>query len=72
AAESTHSRIEKFTFPQVFDIKNDPKEAYELLGNEGYSHTWIFDPVMKRIADLKASMHQYRNIQPGEEFKGYD
>ncbi|MCK6261764.1 sulfatase-like hydrolase/transferase [Vibrio sp. ZSDE26] len=73
ATESTHSPVAtKFTFPQVFDIKNDPKEAYELLGNEGYSHTWVFDPIMKKIGDLKGSMNKYRNIQPGEEFKGYD
>ncbi|MFT5707408.1 MAG: arylsulfatase A-like enzyme [Oceanospirillaceae bacterium] len=71
ASESTHSTVTKFTFPQVFDIKNDPKEAYELLGNKGYAHTWMFDPIMKRIGELKASMKKYRNIKPGEEFEGY-
>jgi arylsulfatase len=71
AAESTHSVVTKFTFPQVFDIKNDPKEAYELWGNEGYTHGWVMEPIMKKIVELKTSMAKYRNIKPGEEFKGY-
>jgi len=72
ATESTHSAaITKFTFPQVFDIKNDPKEAYELWGNKGYTHAWIMEPIMKRIVALKTSMVKYPNIKPGEEFKGY-
>ncbi|MFT6987694.1 MAG: arylsulfatase A-like enzyme [Psychromonas sp.] len=72
ATESTHSAaITKFTFPQVFDIKNDPKESYELWGNKGYTHAWMMEPVMKKIVALKASMAKYRNIKPGEEFEGY-
>jgi arylsulfatase A-like enzyme len=30
AAEGTHSIVQTYTFPQVFDIKEDPKESYEL------------------------------------------
>ncbi len=41
AYESTHSVVQKFSFPQLFDIKNDPKEAYELWGNKGYSHSFL-------------------------------
>jgi len=29
AAEGTHSIVQSFTFPQVYDIKNDPSENYE-------------------------------------------
>ncbi len=72
ATESTHSVVQKFTFPQVFDIKNDPKEAYELWGNKGYTHGWVMEPIMKKIVDLKKSMAIYRNTKPGEDFKGYD
>lgn len=33
-AEATHAPVlQKFTFPQVFDIKEDVKECYELWGN---------------------------------------
>lgn len=71
ASDSTHSRVTKFTFPQVFDIKNDPKEAYELWGNKGYTHGWVMEPIMKEIVKLKQSMAKYPNIKPGEEFKGY-
>ena len=72
ATDSTHSQVTKFTFPQVFDIKNDPKEAYELWGNKGYTHGWVMEPIMKEIVTLKKSMAQYRNIKPGEEFTGYN
>lgn len=73
ATESTHSAaITKFTFPQVYDIKNDPKEAYELWGNKGYVHAWLMEPIMKKIVQLKTSMAKYPNIKPGEEFQGYD
>ena len=71
AAESTHSVVKKFTFTQIYDIKNDPKEAYELWGNEGYTHGWVMEPIMKKIVELQTSMAKYRNIKPGEEFKGY-
>jgi len=72
ATDSTHSVVQKFTFPQVFDIKNDPKEAYELWGNKGYTHGWLMEPIMKKIVALKKSMAKYPNIKPGEEFKGYN
>ena len=72
AYESTHSVVQKFTFPQLFDIKNDPKEAFEFWGNRGYSHAWMMEPIMKHIVDLKKSMAVYRNIKPGEEFTGYN
>ncbi len=71
-AEGTHDRIVGgYTFPQVYDIKNDPAENYELWGNEGYAHTWIMEPVSKILSALQASMVKYRNIKPGEEFEGY-
>ena len=71
AYESTHSVVQKFTFPQLHDIKNDPKEAYELWGNKGYAHAWMMEPIMGKINILYKSMAEYRNIKPGEEFKGY-
>jgi len=71
-AEGTHDRVVgAYTFPQVYDIKNDPSENYELWGNEGYAHTWIMEPISKILSELQASMATYRNIRPGEEFQGY-
>ena len=70
-AEGTHSVVQKYTFPQVFDIKEDPKESYELWGNEGYVHAWVMEPVMKILAEKIISMKKYPNIKPGQEFSGY-
>jgi arylsulfatase A-like enzyme len=71
AAEGSHSTVQTFTFPQVYDIKNDPSESYELWGNEGYAHAWVMEPVSKILGALQASMAEFRNIKPGEEFEGY-
>jgi arylsulfatase A-like enzyme len=71
ASEGTHSVVQRYTFPQVFDIKEDPKESFELWGNEGYAHAWVMSPVTKILAGLQASMAQYPNIAPGKDFSGY-
>jgi len=71
-AEGTHSIVQHYTFPQVFDIKEDPKESFELWGNEGYAHAWVMGPVTRILADLAVSMAEYPNIKPGGEFKGYN
>lgn len=71
AFEGTHSVMHEYTFPQVFDIKEDVKESYELWGNEGYIHAWVMEPVMKILTEKAISMKEYRNIKPGEDFKGY-
>jgi len=72
AAEGTHSVVQTYTFPQVFDIKEDVKESYELWGNEGYVHAWVMGPVMKILGELQVSMKEYPNIQPGQDFDGYE
>jgi arylsulfatase A-like enzyme len=70
-AESTFSPIVEHTFPQVFDIKNDPDELRELWREEGYSHLWVMKPVMGILTELAQSMQKYPNIKPGQDFKGY-
>jgi arylsulfatase A-like enzyme len=72
AAEGTHSIVQTYTFPQVFDIKEDPKESYELWGNEGYIHAWVMAPVTNILTEIAASMVEFPNIAPGEEFDGYE
>jgi arylsulfatase len=71
-AEGTHSIVQRCTFPQVFDIKEDPKESFELWGNEGYAHARVMGPVTRILADLAASMAEYPNIEPGQDFEGYN
>jgi arylsulfatase len=70
-AEGTHAVVQRYTFPQVFDIKEDPKESFELWGNEGYAHAWVMGPVTTILADLAKSMAEYPNISPGQDFNGY-
>jgi len=70
-SEGTHAYVHTYTFPQVFDIKEDPKESFELWGNEGYAHAWVMGPVTQILAGLNASMQKYPNIKPGQDFRGY-
>jgi len=70
-AESTFSEVKMPTFPQVYDIKEDPAESFELWGNEGFAHAWVMTPVTKILADLRVSMAKYPNIEPGQDFEGY-
>ncbi len=71
ATEGTHSVVQTYTFPQFFDIKEDVKESYELWGNDGYAHAWVMGPVSKILGGLAASMQEYPNIKPGQDFQGY-
>ena len=71
-AEGTFAPIVEHTFPQVFDIKNDPGETRELWQAEGYSHLWVMKPVMDILSGLAISQQQYPNIEPGQDFSGYD
>ena len=71
-AEATFSEIKRTTFPQVYNIKEDPAEQFELWGNEGFSHAWVMTPVTKILTELTASMVTFPNIQPGQDFAGYE
>jgi arylsulfatase A-like enzyme len=70
-AEATFSEVKKSTFPQVYNIKEDPAEQFELWGNEGFAHAWVMTPVTKILTDLTASMTSFPNIKPGQDFSGY-
>ena len=71
-AEGTFSPIVEHTFPQVFDIKNDPGETRELFQAEGYSHLWVTKPVMEILTGLAVSQQKFPNIKPGQDFSGYE
>jgi arylsulfatase len=70
-AGPTFAPIVQHTFPQVYDIKNDPDEKAELWKTQGYAHLWVMKPVMEILAGLKKSMRKYPNIKPGQDFAGY-
>ena len=71
-AESTFAPIVEHTFPQAYDIKIDPDEKSELWKGEGYAHLWVMKPVMGILGSLRSSMQKYPNIQPGQDFDGYE
>ncbi|MVO16350.1 sulfatase-like hydrolase/transferase [Parasedimentitalea huanghaiensis] len=71
-AEASFSEIKKHTFPQVYNIKEDPSEQFELWGNEGFAHAWVMTPVTGILTNLAKSMAAFPNIQPGQDFDGYD
>ncbi len=71
-AASTFATIQRHTFPQVYDIKNDPDEKDELWQAQGFAHTWVMKPVMTVLGVKAISMKKFPNIQPGQDFKGYN
>jgi arylsulfatase len=71
-AEATFSEIKRTTFPQVYNIKEDPAEQFELWGNEGFAHAWVMTPVTKILSELTQSMTAFPNIKPGQDFSGYE
>lgn len=70
-AEGTFSPIVESTFPEMYDIKNDPGETRELWRNEGYSHIYLLEPIMKILGEKAKSMKEFPNIKPGAEFNGH-
>lgn len=69
--EGTFAPIVQHTFPQVYDIRNDPGESRELWAAEGFAHLWVMKPVMELLTKKAASMKKYPNIMPGTDFNGY-
>lgn len=41
------------------------------LGSLKGDNAWIFTPVFREIEKYEASVKEYPNIKPGEDFKGY-
>jgi len=35
-------------------------------------HAWVMAPISKILAQLQASMKDFPNIRPGQEFEGYE
>jgi len=56
--------------PMVFDLSNDPHENFNLWTTT-LTMGWVFRPMLETIGAYEKSVHEYPNIPPGEEFKGY-
>jgi hypothetical protein len=69
-AESTSGPIIRPQLPLVFDLIEDPKEAWDLVQMR-MDCAWVTAPAIQRIGALMKSAAKYPNIKPGEEFEGY-
>jgi arylsulfatase A-like enzyme len=57
-------------FPMFFDLGSDPGEHYNLFDRK-LDMGWMFGVVLSAIAEYRASIAKYPNIEPGSEFDGY-
>jgi arylsulfatase len=69
--ESLWSPIHTYTFPPVYDVRNDPGEDNELMKQSLFAYSWVYTPMNQLLGELGASIQKYPNIKPGEEFSGY-
>lgn len=58
------------SFPLVYDLSSDPREEFNLTATT-LAVGWVLPPVTRIIGAYEKSLAQYRNIKPGEDFKGY-
>ena len=57
--------------PMVYDLTSDPGENVNLLAAK-LDMGWMYLPALTYIAEFERSVAEYPNIQPGQEFAGYD
>ena len=69
-AEGIDKPIMQALFPMVFDLSSDPQETNNLMASR-LDVGWVFAPMFRKIGEYQASVQKYRNIRPGEDFRGY-
>ena len=69
-AQSSSGPIIKPQFPLVFDLMNDPNEAWDLIETR-LDCTWVTAPVAQRLDALQESAVRFPHTRPGEDFAGY-
>jgi len=57
--------------PMVYDLTSDPAENVNLLAAK-LDMSWMYLPALTYIAEFEKSVAEYPNIQPGQDFDGYD
>lgn len=70
-AEGIDQPIVEPYMPLMFDLSSDPQETvnlWELNMDMG----WMLAPVAKVIDEYQTSVAQFPNIEPGQEFAGYE
>ena len=71
-AENLWAPIQEYMFPPVYDIVNDPGEQNNLMKLGLFSYSWVYGPMAKLLGEKAVSMKEYPNIQPGQDFEGYE
>jgi arylsulfatase len=69
--ESLWAPAQEYQFPPVYDVANDPGEANNLMKLNLFSHSWVYGPMGRILAEKTRSMAEFPNIEPGEDFDGY-
>jgi len=69
-SESIEKPIVTPQFPMFFDLGSDPSEKNN-LSSDKMDIGWMFELVLRYVAQYEKSLAQYPNIKPGEEFTGY-
>jgi len=59
-------------FPIVYDVRNDPGEDNELIKESLFAYSWVYAAMGKVLTEKGASMVEYPNIKPGQDFEGYE
>ncbi|MGO9932394.1 MAG: hypothetical protein ACLPV8_11355 [Steroidobacteraceae bacterium] len=57
-------------FPMMYDLTSDPHEDNNLFYSD-LTTGWLMGPAFRILGAYAQSVKQYRNINVGEEFKGY-
>lgn len=57
-------------FPLFFDLGSDPGERYNLFDRK-MDMGWMFGVTLHAVAEYRASIEKYPNIEPGSDFEGY-
>lgn len=71
-AESLWAPIHTYIFPPVYDVANDPGEDNNLMKHSLFSHSWVYGPMGQLLQEKAATMKEYPNISPGQDFEGYE
>ena len=70
--ETFWDTVQTHLFPPVYDVTNDPGEDNDLMKIGLFSYSWVYGPMGKILVKIAGSMKEYPNIQPGQEFDGYE
>jgi arylsulfatase len=57
--------------PMVCDLISDPHETIDLMQSD-LTYGWVIGAALRPLIALNQSAQQFRHVQVGEDFNGYD